>query len=93
VLLLFDIDGTLLLKATRAHAQAVVEAVRGVYGAEERPEVRIEAAGRTDPGSSRCWAASARSASTQGATTSAPRRWRRTPGCAKTTSAPTWRPA
>jgi phosphoglycolate phosphatase-like HAD superfamily hydrolase len=48
VLLLFDIDGTLLLKATRAHAQAVVEAVRGVYGAGERPEVRIEAAGRTD---------------------------------------------
>jgi phosphoglycolate phosphatase len=48
VLLLFDIDGTLLLKATRAHAQAVLEAVRGVYGVEPRPDVRIEAAGRTD---------------------------------------------
>jgi phosphoglycolate phosphatase len=48
VLLLFDIDGTLLLKATRAHAQAVVEAVRAVYGPEERPDVKIEAAGRTD---------------------------------------------
>jgi phosphoglycolate phosphatase-like HAD superfamily hydrolase len=48
VLLLFDIDGTLLLKATRAHAQAVVEAVRAVYNPEERPEVKIEAAGRTD---------------------------------------------
>jgi phosphoglycolate phosphatase len=48
VLLLFDIDGTLLLKATRAHAQAVVEAVRAVYRPEERPDVKIEAAGRTD---------------------------------------------
>jgi phosphoglycolate phosphatase len=48
VLLLFDIDGTLLLKATRAHAQAVVEAVRATYNPEERPEVKIEAAGRTD---------------------------------------------
>jgi phosphoglycolate phosphatase len=48
VLLLFDIDGTLLLKATRAHAQAVVEAVRAVYSPEERPDVKIEAAGRTD---------------------------------------------
>ena len=48
MLLLFDIDGTLLLKATRAHAQAVVEAVRAVYNPEERPEVKIEAAGRTD---------------------------------------------
>jgi phosphoglycolate phosphatase len=49
VLLLFDIDGTLLLKATRAHAQAVVEAVRVVYGVvEPPPHVRIEAAGRTD---------------------------------------------
>jgi phosphoglycolate phosphatase-like HAD superfamily hydrolase len=49
VLLLFDIDGTLLLKATRAHAQAVVEAVRVVYGVVEPPaRVRIEAAGRTD---------------------------------------------
>jgi phosphoglycolate phosphatase len=48
VLCLFDIDGTLLLKATRAHAQAVVEAVRAVYSPEERPDVKIEAAGRTD---------------------------------------------
>jgi phosphoglycolate phosphatase len=49
VLLLFDIDGTLLLKATRAHAQAVVEAVRVVYGVQpQRPDGRLEAAGRTD---------------------------------------------
>jgi phosphoglycolate phosphatase len=48
VLLLFDIDGTLLLKATRAHAQAVVEAVRAVYGVQRQPDHRLEAAGRTD---------------------------------------------
>jgi phosphoglycolate phosphatase-like HAD superfamily hydrolase len=48
VLCLFDIDGTLLLKATAAHAQAVEEAMATVYGLTERPEGRVEAAGRTD---------------------------------------------
>jgi phosphoglycolate phosphatase-like HAD superfamily hydrolase len=48
VLCLFDIDGTLLLKATAAHAQAVVEAMATVYGLTERPDGRVEAAGRTD---------------------------------------------
>jgi phosphoglycolate phosphatase len=48
VLCLFDIDGTLLLKATAAHAQAVVEAMSTVYGLTERPNGRVEAAGRTD---------------------------------------------
>jgi phosphoglycolate phosphatase-like HAD superfamily hydrolase len=48
VLCLFDIDGTLLLKATAAHAQAVVEALATVYGVTERPDGRVEAAGRTD---------------------------------------------
>jgi phosphoglycolate phosphatase-like HAD superfamily hydrolase len=48
VLCLFDIDGTLLLKATAAHAQAVVEAMATVYGVTERPTERVEAAGRTD---------------------------------------------
>ena len=32
MLLLFDVDGTLLLKATAAHAAAVHEALREVYG-------------------------------------------------------------
>jgi phosphoglycolate phosphatase-like HAD superfamily hydrolase len=47
VLLLFDIDGTLLLKATAAHVQAVHEAIREVYGVDD-PTVKVEAAGRTD---------------------------------------------
>jgi phosphoglycolate phosphatase len=48
VLLLFDIDGTLLLKATRAHAAAVHEALREVYGIHDLSAIRVEAAGRTD---------------------------------------------
>jgi phosphoglycolate phosphatase len=48
VLLLFDIDGTLLLKATAAHAQAVREAIRDVYGVADMPATKVEAAGRTD---------------------------------------------
>jgi phosphoglycolate phosphatase len=46
VLLLFDIDGTLLLKASAAHAEAVHEAIREVYGVDEPS--KVEAAGRTD---------------------------------------------
>jgi phosphoglycolate phosphatase-like HAD superfamily hydrolase len=48
VLLLFDVDGTLLLKATAAHAAAVHEALREVYGIGDLRAVRVEAAGRTD---------------------------------------------
>jgi len=48
VLLLFDIDGTLLLEATAAHAAAVHEAVREVYGIHDLSAIRVEAAGRTD---------------------------------------------
>jgi phosphoglycolate phosphatase len=48
LLLLFDIDGTLLLKATAAHAQAVREALREVYGVADMPTTKVEAAGRTD---------------------------------------------
>jgi phosphoglycolate phosphatase len=46
VLALFDIDGTLLLKATRAHVEAVIEALRDVYGVHNPS--KVEAAGRTD---------------------------------------------
>ena len=46
MLALFDIDGTLLLKATKAHAEAVIEALRNVYGV--RNPSKVEAAGRTD---------------------------------------------
>ncbi len=47
MLLLFDIDGTLLLKASHAHAAAVHEALAAVYGVGE-PTVPVEAAGKTD---------------------------------------------
>ena len=48
VLLLFDIDGTLLLGAADAHRAAIHEALRTVHGVT-RPERRgMEVAGRTD---------------------------------------------
>jgi phosphoglycolate phosphatase len=48
VLVLFDIDGTLLLRASEAHARAVREALREVYGVDPPTAPRVEAAGRTD---------------------------------------------
>ncbi|MGE3858278.1 MAG: HAD family hydrolase [Dehalococcoidia bacterium] len=47
MLLLFDIDGTLLLKASREHAEALFAALRTVHGIAI-PERRLEAAGMTD---------------------------------------------
>jgi phosphoglycolate phosphatase len=46
-LLLWDIDGTLLLKASIEHAEAIHAAIERVYGVA-MPEGRVEAAGRTD---------------------------------------------
>jgi phosphoglycolate phosphatase len=46
-LLLWDIDGTLLLKASLEHAEAIHAAIRRVYRVEI-PDTRVEAAGRTD---------------------------------------------
>jgi phosphoglycolate phosphatase-like HAD superfamily hydrolase len=46
-LLLWDIDGTLLLRASREHAEAIHAAIRRVYRVEV-PIERVEAAGRTD---------------------------------------------
>jgi phosphoglycolate phosphatase-like HAD superfamily hydrolase len=46
MLALFDIDGTLLLKATQAHVEAVLEGLREVYGVHNPS--KVEAAGRTD---------------------------------------------
>jgi phosphoglycolate phosphatase-like HAD superfamily hydrolase len=48
MLLLFDIDGTLMLKASRAHAEALHAALRRVHHLTEIPEGKIDAAGRTD---------------------------------------------
>ena len=48
MLALFDIDGTLLLKASEAHRDAVHEGLVEVYGVDEPVSARVEAAGRTD---------------------------------------------
>lgn len=47
MLLLFDIDGTLLLKAYEAHRAALHAAIREVHGVEI-PAEPVDAAGRTD---------------------------------------------
>jgi phosphoglycolate phosphatase-like HAD superfamily hydrolase len=47
MLLLFDIDGTLLLRASAEHAAALREALASVYGIDP-PAQQISAAGRTD---------------------------------------------
>jgi phosphoglycolate phosphatase len=50
VLLLFDIDGTLLHGATQAHKDAMHEALRIVHRVDaDRVPLRLSAAGRTDP--------------------------------------------
>jgi phosphoglycolate phosphatase len=49
LLLLFDIDGTLVWRATTEHAEALRIALREVHGVDvSRPRARISAAGRTD---------------------------------------------
>ena len=47
MLLLFDIDGTLLLKASAEHKAALEEAICAVHRID-LPAGRIETAGRTD---------------------------------------------
>src|SRR5437763_1045979 len=50
LLLLFDIDGTLVTGAAEAHAQALHEALRAVHGVDaRRVPIPIPPAGRTDP--------------------------------------------
>ena len=48
MLLLFDIDGTLLLRAADAHRDAIHEALRTVHGVTNPPRRGLEVAGRTD---------------------------------------------
>jgi len=48
VLLLFDIDGTLLLRAHVEHRQALGDAVREVWGVADPGPGAVRAAGRTD---------------------------------------------
>jgi phosphoglycolate phosphatase-like HAD superfamily hydrolase len=46
---LFDIDGTLLIRASDDHRDAIHAAIRRVYAVAEPERARVEAAGRTDP--------------------------------------------
>lgn len=48
LLLLFDIDGTLLLRAAKDHRAALQAGVQEVYGIDPSG-IRVETAGRTDP--------------------------------------------
>jgi phosphoglycolate phosphatase-like HAD superfamily hydrolase len=48
VLLLFDIDGTLLIGAADAHRDAIHEALRTVHGVTQPARRGLEVAGRTD---------------------------------------------
>lgn len=48
MLLLFDIDGTLLVKAAGEHRDAIVEALRVVHGVTEPARAPFQVAGRTD---------------------------------------------
>ena len=48
VLLLFDIDGTLLIRGAWEHALALHDAIEQVWGVDLR-EVRVQTGGRTDP--------------------------------------------
>ena len=48
MLLLFDIDGTLLLKAHEDHREAIHAALRRVFGVRDPAAATVQAAGRTD---------------------------------------------
>jgi phosphoglycolate phosphatase len=48
LLVLFDIDGTLLRGATAAHALALHRALKEVHGIADPDRVKVQAAGRTD---------------------------------------------
>lgn len=48
ILLLFDIDGTLLLRASEPHRLALLAALGAVYGLSDPASQRVSAAGKTD---------------------------------------------
>ena len=48
MLVLFDIDGTLLIKASIEHAKAMLAAIGEVWGIEPGNGLQLDAAGRTD---------------------------------------------
>jgi phosphoglycolate phosphatase-like HAD superfamily hydrolase len=48
VLLLFDVDGTLLLRAAEAHKRAFHQALHEVFGIEDPRALRVSTPGKTD---------------------------------------------
>ncbi|MDX6666932.1 MAG: phosphoglycolate phosphatase [Solirubrobacteraceae bacterium] len=48
MLLLFDIDGTLLLGAAKVHGEALHAAIREVFGVPDPAALHVQPAGRTD---------------------------------------------
>jgi phosphoglycolate phosphatase len=48
MLLLFDVDGTLLLRAAEAHKRAFHQALHEVFGIEDARSLRISTPGKTD---------------------------------------------
>jgi phosphoglycolate phosphatase-like HAD superfamily hydrolase len=48
MLLLFDVDGTLLLGAARVHAEALHAAIHEVFGVPDPAALHVQPAGRTD---------------------------------------------
>ena len=59
LLALFDIDGTLLLRAADAHRDALLAAIATVHGVAETPRARRRRAGRTARSRARCCCAPA----------------------------------
>ncbi|MEA2180103.1 MAG: phosphoglycolate phosphatase [Solirubrobacteraceae bacterium] len=47
-LLLFDIDGTLMLRASTEHREALHDGIREVYSVSDPASVHVDAGGRTD---------------------------------------------
>ena len=69
MLLLFDIDGTLLIRAADDHRDAIHAALRRVYHVPDPAAARVEPRGgpiRRSPGRSSCSSACPPSASTSG---------------------------
>ena len=96
MLLLFDIDGTLLLKASDAHRDAMHEALRRVHGLRDPGAAGCSPRGAPTPRSpaTSSWSAAwPGSASTRAPTTCASPPARPTRGSCPTTSPATWRPA
>src|SRR3954471_15555862 len=94
VLILFDIDGTLLLRAHLEHREALADAVREVWGVRDPGPDAVRAAGRTDGEIAReicVLGGVAAERLAPSATRSGPRARRPTRAAARLTCATAWR--